>query len=305
MSVPNKNRFECPVCGYDKLIDEPREGEICPSCGTQFDSEGFDLEPHELRAKWIDRGMPWFSRGKGKPKDWSPVHQLIIAGYGEDLIRHERMKTDEAYRYAVDEAFSDVRIAKQLRLLRENRKEPLTQSALAEKAEMKQSRISELEGMNYSSWTVSTLRRLAQALGVRFTFAFEGWRDLGPEIDSGLTPEELWIPSFEDEPVLPDVETTAIVSSGGYATYLYVTHPDADHVMGFEMLERLSVEHFRPKSRLTHYESSAVAATEPIIHSQSNLDDYEQPIVAEPALLPGLFTKGTSTSAPLISELVN
>jgi transcriptional regulator with XRE-family HTH domain len=198
MSVQNKNRFECPVCGYSKLSDVPREGEICPSCGTQFDSEGFDLAYPKLRERWIDRGMPWFSRGKGKPKDWSPFHQLIIAGYGVDLIQHKRMQTDEGYRYAVDEAFSDVRIGIQLKAIRELGDESLTQSELARLADMKQSRISELESMEYASWSISTLRRLAKALGVRLAFAFEAWHELRPELDD-LTPEKLWKPSFDKD----------------------------------------------------------------------------------------------------------
>jgi transcriptional regulator with XRE-family HTH domain len=144
--------------------------------------------------------MPWFSRATPKPKNWSPYRQLIIADHGRDLMAHPRMKTDADYRYAVDESFSDVRIAKQLRLIREIRQTPLTQLALAEKAEMKQSRISELEGMNYSAWSVSTLKRLAKALGVRFSFAFESWRELGPELEGGLSMEALWKPSFENDP---------------------------------------------------------------------------------------------------------
>ncbi len=187
----------CPVCGYDEMPERMGPGVICPCCGTQFESEGFDGSYPELRSEWIDRYMPWFSRGKVPPKNWSPYRQLIAADFGSDLISHPRMKTDEDYRYAVDEAFSDIRIAKQLKVLRESYDTPLTQKALAERAEMKQSRISELEGMNYSSWSVSTLKRLARALGVRFNYSFESWSHLVPEIENGLKREALAIPSFE------------------------------------------------------------------------------------------------------------
>ena len=78
---------------------------------------------------------------------------------------------DEDYRYAYDEEFSNSRMATQIKVLREQRE--LKQAQLAELAKMKQSRISALEDVNYSSWSVSTLRRLARALGVRFAFGFE------------------------------------------------------------------------------------------------------------------------------------
>jgi hypothetical protein len=74
---------------------------------------------------------------------------------------------------------------------------------------MRQSRISELEGMDYSSWSVSTLRRLARALGVRFMFGFESWGDLLPEMAGGLSRAALYVPSFENDPALRAEPTRA------------------------------------------------------------------------------------------------
>src|SRR5947209_175873 len=110
---------------------------------------------------------------------------------------------DEDYRYAYDEEFSNARMATQIKVLRERRQRPLKQVELAERAGMKQSRISELENVNYNSWSVSTLRRLARALGVRFFFGFESWGELLPEIDS-FNRESLEKPSFEDDPAFKD-----------------------------------------------------------------------------------------------------
>jgi transcriptional regulator with XRE-family HTH domain len=93
-----------------------------------------------------------------------------------------------------------VRIAKQLKLTREVRKEQLTQLQLAEKAGMTQSRISELEGMNYSSWSISTLERLGEALGVGFKYSWVEWSELVPEIEGGLSRAKLRVRSFEDDP---------------------------------------------------------------------------------------------------------
>lgn len=112
----------------------------------------------------------------------------------------ERLKTelqDQDYRYAYDEEFSNSRIATQIKVLREQQE--LKQSELAELAGMKQSRISELENVNYNAWSISTLRRLARALGVRLSFAFESWGELLPEAGN-LGRQALERPRFEKDP---------------------------------------------------------------------------------------------------------
>lgn len=130
----------------------------------------------------------------------------------KDLIEtlHEEFQ-DEDYRYAYDEEFSNTRMATQIKVLRDE----ITQAELAQRADMKQSRISELENVNYSMWTISTLRRIAKALGVRVSFKFESWGDLLPEIEK-FAPESLKVPKFEDDPVFqnttPTVQETAIES---------------------------------------------------------------------------------------------
>jgi transcriptional regulator with XRE-family HTH domain len=111
---------------------------------------------------------------------------------------------DEEYRYAFDEDFANARMAMQIKVIREEQE--MTQAKLAELAGMKQTRISALENINYSSWSVSTLRRLAKALGVRFSFKFEGWGNLLHESDS-LSRESLNRPSFEKDLEFKDTET--------------------------------------------------------------------------------------------------
>jgi transcriptional regulator with XRE-family HTH domain len=115
---------------------------------------------------------------------------------------HEKLHQefqDEDYRYAYDEAFSNSRMATQIKVIREQR-EGMTQAKLAELAGMKQSRISALENVDYSAWSVSTLRRLARALGVRLFFGFESWGELLPEIESfGRAPLER--PAFANDRV--------------------------------------------------------------------------------------------------------
>lgn len=134
--------YTCPICGYDRLTKPPANFYVCPCCGTEFEADDFERTQRDLRSEWIEKDMPWFSRATLKPKNWNAYRQLIIADCGRDLVEHSRMDSDVNYRYEVNKAFSEVRIAKQLKLLREREQEYLTQSQLAEKTEpvMKQSR---------------------------------------------------------------------------------------------------------------------------------------------------------------------
>lgn len=79
------------------------------------------------------------------------------------------------YRTAYAESFLDSSIALQIKTLREER--GWTQAELAERAGMMQSRISTLEQADYSSWSVKTLRRLAEAFDLVLSVRFEsfGW----------------------------------------------------------------------------------------------------------------------------------
>lgn len=78
---------------------------------------------------------------------------------------------DHEFAHAYFDEFLNTYIATQLKVLREQRN--LKQEELAEVAGMAQGRISIMENVNYSSWTVNTLRRLAKALGVRLKVSFE------------------------------------------------------------------------------------------------------------------------------------
>jgi transcriptional regulator with XRE-family HTH domain len=245
-----KNRYECPVCGFDELRDAPEAWSICPCCGTEFEADNFERSYRQLRMDWVNNGLPWFSKATRQPKDWSPYRQLIEANesYALDLIVSPRMDTDVEYRYAVDAALSDFRMARQLKAEREGIKVPLTQAQLAEKAEMKQSRISELERIDYSSWSVSTLRRLAKALGVRFVFGFETWGRLRQQVAQGFSPSALYVPTFEQEPALErKIEITvrpAVTPAIGINSLLFASVQEPEEPNAFETLNQA----LRPRS---------------------------------------------------------
>jgi transcriptional regulator with XRE-family HTH domain len=83
---------------------------------------------------------------------------------------------DEDYARAYAEDFLNARVATQIKVLREDR--GLTQAQVAELAGMKQSRISLMEDVNYGSWSVKTLRRLAAAFDVILKVSFESYEEL-------------------------------------------------------------------------------------------------------------------------------
>ena len=112
------------------------------------------------------------------------------------MTRREKFR-DRDYRAAYAENALDTYIATQLRVLREQRE--LTQGKLADLANMKQSRISTMEDVNYAGWSISTLKRLARAFDLSLMVKFESFGGLLREMDA-FNRQALERPSFEDDP---------------------------------------------------------------------------------------------------------
>ncbi len=112
----------------------------------------------------------------------------------------ERLKKDfraADYRHIYDEGFLNSSIATQIKVLREERN--WTQERLAMEARMNQSRISELEDVNFDSWTIRTLRKLARAFDVRLKISFEEFGTLLNDFRN-LNRQSLSRRSFPDDP---------------------------------------------------------------------------------------------------------
>ncbi len=105
---------------------------------------------------------------------------------------------DKEYRQIYAEGFSDSKIATQIKVLREQR--GWTQAQLAETAGMKQSRIAALEDVNYSSWSIRTLRRLAQAFDLWLDVEFKEFSAVWPQLRD-FSQESLTKHSFTDDPI--------------------------------------------------------------------------------------------------------
>jgi len=78
---------------------------------------------------------------------------------------------DKDYAHAYMETFSNMAIAAQIKALREQR--GWTQQQLATQAGMKQARIAVLEDVDYESWTLKNLRKLARAFDLTVKVSFE------------------------------------------------------------------------------------------------------------------------------------
>ncbi len=106
---------------------------------------------------------------------------------------------DRETRTEYADEFLDALIALQIAALRRER--GMTQKKLGELAGgMKQSRISAYEKVDYSSWSVRTLRRLARALDLPLVVSFESWGDFLDRVTK-LSHEDLDRPPFEKDPV--------------------------------------------------------------------------------------------------------
>jgi transcriptional regulator with XRE-family HTH domain len=110
--------------------------------------------------------------------------------------RLRRRFQDRKYRYAYLNSFLDTSIAAQIRALREARN--MSQQDLAAAIGTKQSGVSALENVNYSRWSLSTLRKLAEAFDVALVVKFVSHGEALEEVVS-FDPERLAKPAFEDD----------------------------------------------------------------------------------------------------------
>lgn len=134
------------------------------------------------------------------------------------LERLRDLFQDPEYRHAYAESFTNTFIAAQLKANREKRQ--LLQSELATVADMKQSRISTIENVNYESWSVRTLRRIARAMDLVLVVKLESFGAVIRDMES-LSRESLERPSFGDDPVFQasrqDVDLPPVLLFSDYA----------------------------------------------------------------------------------------
>ena len=89
---------------------------------------------------------------------------------------------DKEYAHSYVDGFLNASIATQIKVLREQR--GWKQERLAKEAGMKQARISVLEDVDYGSWSLKTLKRLALAFDVVLTVSFETFGKRARDIEA-------------------------------------------------------------------------------------------------------------------------
>lgn len=139
-----------------------------------------------------------------------------------DKIRQRLRKQfrEPSYRRAYVDSFLNTAIAAQIKALRETR--GMSQKELGSRINTQQSGISALENVNYSRWSLSTLRKLAEAFDVALVVKFVSFGEVLDEIAS-FNPSTLNKPTFDDDPAF-QVDDPPPVNARAFAN---VTNLDA------------------------------------------------------------------------------
>jgi len=122
---------------------------------------------------------------------------------------------DKETRHIYVDEFLNEYIGTQIKVLREQR--GWSQKKLAYETGMKQSRISVLEDVNYYSWSISTLKRLAKAFDVPLNVSFVTFGDRLRDIET-FSRKSLERPAFDDDPVFIEKSEELPVSMAISAT---------------------------------------------------------------------------------------
>ena len=119
----------------------------------------------------------------------------------KETLRSEFHDPEARHDYA--EIFLNSSIALQIKALRLQR--GWSQETLAEKAGMKQSRISAMEQATYDGWSLRTLRRLARAFDLALEVRFESFGTFLDDATS-VSRNALERPSFIDDTAFKPLE---------------------------------------------------------------------------------------------------
>jgi transcriptional regulator with XRE-family HTH domain len=123
---------------------------------------------------------------------------------------------DREYRHAFVAAHLTNGRAFQIRALREQRQ--WSQKELAEKTDMKQTRISLLENPDYANVNIETLKRFAKAFDVGLIVRFVPFSDL-VKWELNLSSDSLEVSSFDDEPYFKDEIEKQTTANGFLRAY--------------------------------------------------------------------------------------
>ncbi len=115
--------------------------------------------------------------------------------------RLRRNLRDTEYRHGYADEHLNLTLSTQIKMLREQR--GWSQAQLASKIGTKQTGVSRLENVNYSRWSISTLRKIARAFDLRLKVSLEVFGSLWEDVQ-GASRSSLQRPAFEDDPEFSD-----------------------------------------------------------------------------------------------------
>jgi transcriptional regulator with XRE-family HTH domain len=116
------------------------------------------------------------------------------------------MKHEKSYRHAYADENLNLTIATQIKVLREQRH--WNQDTLAQEARMTQPMISRYENVNYSSWSIKTLEKLAYAFDAWLDVRIRPFGELVATVDE-FSRESLQVPAFDDDPFFKEMGLVA------------------------------------------------------------------------------------------------
>ena len=131
---------------------------------------------------------------------------------------------DKDYRHGYVDDFLNAYIATQIKVLREQR--GWSQKELADHAGMMQPRISVLENVNYSSWSIKILRKIAEAFDLTLCVSFENFGSRLEDIEK-FSRNNLERCFFDDDPYFKEstIKEPALVSAA--AAIMWRSHQPA------------------------------------------------------------------------------
>lgn len=155
---------------------------------------------------------------------------------------------DHEYRHAYADEHLNLTVSTQIKVLREQRK--MNQGELAEAIGTKQAGVSRLESVDYSKWSISTLRKIAKAFDVRLKVTFEEFGTLWQEVVSSDR-RSLERAKFQDDPgcltTKPNISVGdlgtdyfSIMSIDKAQTPWHEINVPADNVISIDRQERLA-----------------------------------------------------------------
>jgi transcriptional regulator with XRE-family HTH domain len=120
----------------------------------------------------------------------------MLSSINSTMKKIWKKMTRKGYRDSFVSAHISNTVSSQIAMLRE--RAGWTQTQLADRVGMKQSRISALEDPNYENYETKTLLRIASAFDVALTVRFTPFSELA-RWSSGLSDDNLIVSKFEDD----------------------------------------------------------------------------------------------------------